>query len=150
MDEAELAAQLSLLLGEELADRIPDLNRVLLAIEREPSSEPLHRELHRVLHVVKGASRSAGIIPVEAACHELETLLAAVPPGAPVPTSTLASAMRFADQLEVARLQLVAGNPVVLEASPSEPAAASPPRSRRSRRSRRPMRASASRRSIST
>ena len=62
MDERELAAQLSLLLGEELADRIPDLNRVVLALERESSSEELHRELHRLLHVVKGASRSAGIV----------------------------------------------------------------------------------------
>lgn len=126
MDEAELAAQLSLLLGEELTDRIPDLNRVLLAIEREPSSEPLQRELHRVLHVVKGASRSAGIVAIEAACHEIETLLAAVAPGTPVPATTLDTAIRFADQLEVARVQLVAGQPVTLGASEQAPVVPSP------------------------
>ncbi len=128
MDEADLAAQLSLLLGEELTDRIPDLNRVLVAIERAPSDEPLRRELHRVIHVIKGASRSAGIVAVEAGCHELETDLATVEPGSPIPPSFLETAIRFADQLEVARTQLVAGQPVTLglapAAAPTEPAAA--------------------------
>ena len=90
MDEADLAAQLSLLLGEELADRIPDLNGVLLAIERAPSDPSLARELHRLIHVVKGASRSAGLVEIEAACHELETLLAAVEPETAIPSTTIA------------------------------------------------------------
>ncbi|HET9992406.1 MAG TPA: response regulator [Kofleriaceae bacterium] len=118
MDEADLAAQLSQLLGEELADRIPDLNGVLLAIERAPSDLALARELHRLIHVVKGASRSAGMIEIEAACHELETLLAAVEPGTEIPASTIARGVTFADQLEQARKQLVAGQPVTLAAQP--------------------------------
>jgi two-component system, chemotaxis family, sensor kinase CheA len=114
VDEADLAAQLSLLLGEELADRIPDLTGVLLAIERAPSDLALARELHRLIHVVKGASRSAGMIEIEAACHELETLLAAVEPGKDIPSSTIARGITFTDQLEQARKQLVAGQPVSL------------------------------------
>ena len=114
MDEADLAAQLSLLLGEELADRIPDLNGVLLAIERAPSDLALARELHRLIHVVKGASRSAGMVEIEAACHELETLLATVEPGTAIPSSTIARGIAFTDQLEQARKQLSAGQPVTL------------------------------------
>ena len=116
MLEADLAAQLSQLLGEELADRIPDLNGVLLAIERAPSDLALARELHRLIHVVKGASRSAGITEIESACHELETLLAAVEPGTEIPSSTISRGVSFADQLEQARKQLVAGQPVTLAA----------------------------------
>ncbi|MEP6862289.1 MAG: ATP-binding protein, partial [Deltaproteobacteria bacterium] len=123
MDEADLAAQLSLLLGEELADRIPDLNGVLLAIERAPSDPSLARELHRLIHVVKGASRSAGLVEIEAACHELETLLAAVEPETAIPPTTIAHGIRFTDQLEQARKQLVAGQPVTLAAPAVEPSA---------------------------
>jgi two-component system, chemotaxis family, sensor kinase CheA len=125
VDEADLAAQLSVLLGEELADRIPDLNGVLLAIERVPSDAALARELHRLIHVVKGASRSAGIVEIEAACHELETLLAAVEPGTEIPSSTIASGISFTDRLEQARKQLVAGQPVTLAAPPVEVATTS-------------------------
>lgn len=114
VDEADLAAQLALLLGEELADRIPDLNAVLLAIERAPGDLALARELHRLIHVVKGASRSAGMVEIEAACHDLESLLAAVEPGTAIPGSTLASGIEFVDQLEHARRQLTAGEPVTL------------------------------------
>ncbi|MEO8553298.1 MAG: Hpt domain-containing protein, partial [Kofleriaceae bacterium] len=108
MDEAELAAQLAVLLGEELADRIPDLNKVLLALERAPSDGELLRELHRLIHVVKGASRSAGMLEIEAACHALETLLADVGPGMAAPASLIASGIAFIDQLERARQGLVA------------------------------------------
>lgn len=114
MDEADLAAQLALLLGEELADRIPDLNGVLLAIERTPSDLALARELHRLIHVVKGASRSAGMVEIEAGCHELESLLATVEPGTAIPSTTIASGIAFTDQLEQARKQLSAGEPVSL------------------------------------
>jgi len=116
VDEADLAAQLALLLGEELADRIPDLNGVLLSIERTPSDVALARELHRLIHVVKGASRSAGMVEIEAACHELESLLATVEPGAAIPATTIARGINFTDQLEQARKQLVAGQPVSLVA----------------------------------
>ena len=116
MDEADLAAQLALLLGEELADRIPDLNGVLLAIERTPSDLALARELHRLIHVVKGASRSAGMVEIEAGCHELESLLATVEPGTAIPATTIASGIAFTDQLEHARKQLSAGEPVSLAA----------------------------------
>jgi two-component system chemotaxis sensor kinase CheA len=109
VDEADLAAQLSVLLGEELADRIPDLNAVLLALEQAPSDLALARELHRLIHVVKGASRSAGMLDIESACHELETLLAAVEPGTALPAPTIARGISFTDQLEQARRQLVAG-----------------------------------------
>ncbi|MEO8846941.1 MAG: response regulator [Kofleriaceae bacterium] len=128
MDEADLAAQLSLLLGEELADRIPDLTGVLLAIERAPSDLALARELHRLIHVVKGASRSAGMIEIEAACHELETLLAAVEPGTDIPSSTIARGITFTDQLEQARKQLVAGQPVSLAAQSVEVSTETPER----------------------
>jgi two-component system chemotaxis sensor kinase CheA len=116
VDEADLAAQLALLLGEELADRIPDLNGVLLAIERTPSDLALARELHRLIHVVKGASRSAGMVEIEAGCHELESLLATVEPGTAIPATTIASGIAFTDQLEHARKQLSAGEPVSLAA----------------------------------
>jgi two-component system chemotaxis sensor kinase CheA len=128
VDEADLAAQLSLLLGEELADRIPDLNGVLLAIEREPSDVALARELHRLIHVVKGASRSAGMVEIEAACHQLETLLAAVEPGTEIPSSTIARGIAFTDQLEQARKQLMAGQTVTLAESPIEVAPDTPER----------------------
>ncbi len=127
MNEADLAAQLSLLLAEELADRIPDLNGVLLAIERAPNDVTLARELHRLIHVVKGASRSAGMVEIEAACHELETLLAGVEPGSDIPSSVIAHGIAFTDQLEQARKQLAAGQPVSL-AAPAEPPAAEPER----------------------
>ena len=129
MDEADLAAQLALLLGEELADRIPDLNGVLLSIERTPSDVALARELHRLIHVVKGASRSAGMVEIEAACHELESLLATVEPGAAIPATTIARGINFTDQLEQARKQLVAGQPVSLAApvvTTEEPPTATP------------------------
>lgn len=127
MDEADLAAQLSLLLAEELADRIPDLNGVLLAIERTPGDVALAHELHRLVHVVKGASRSAGIVEIEAACHELETLLAAIEPGGEIPASTIARGIHFADQLEEARKQLAAGRPVTYGVPEARGAVASDP-----------------------
>lgn len=130
MDEADLAAQLALLLGEELADRIPDLNGVLLAIERTPSDLALARELHRLIHVVKGASRSAGMVEIEAGCHDLESLLATVEPGTAIPATTIARGIAFTDQLEQARKQLSAGQPVSLapptEAAQQEAAPAAP------------------------
>ncbi|HEY0255482.1 MAG TPA: ATP-binding protein, partial [Kofleriaceae bacterium] len=90
--------------------------RVVLALEREPASTELHRELHRLIHVVKGASRSAGIVEIEASCHALETLLAAVEPGAAVPPEMLVSAIGLIDQLQRARAQLAAGVAVDLSA----------------------------------
>ncbi|CAN5449077.1 response regulator [soil metagenome] len=125
VDEADLAAQLALLLGEELADRIPDLNGVLLAIERTPSDLALARELHRLIHVVKGASRSAGMVEIEAGCHDLESLLATVEPGTAIPATTIARGISFTDQLEQARKQLSAGQPVTLGA-PTEVAQEAP------------------------
>lgn len=111
MNEAELAEQLAVLLGEELADRIPELDRVLIALEREPAEIALRHELQRLLHVVKGASRSAGKVDIEAAAHDLETHLATVAEGSAVPSATIELALQFAQQLEVARTLLTGGPP---------------------------------------
>ena len=111
MNEADLAAQLALLLGEELADRIPDLDRVLLALDREPSDADLLAELRRLLHVIKGASRSAGKVEIEQGTHEIETSLADVAPGTAIPPEILATAAAFVKQLEVARMELSAPPP---------------------------------------
>ncbi|MEO8701150.1 MAG: response regulator [Kofleriaceae bacterium] len=112
MDEAELAAQLSLLLAEELADRIPDLSRVVLALERAPGDAALAGELRRLLHVIKGASRSAGELGIESGTHELETLLAPVEAGAVIPPAILERSMALVDELEETRKRL-AGGPTV-------------------------------------
>ncbi len=117
MDERELQAQLSALLAEELGERIPDLNRLLLAIDRERSNDALVRELHRLIHVVKGASRSAGLVAVEAQCHELETLLGTVEPSSAVSTEIIEAGMHFADELERARDRLLGGVPAEPEPS---------------------------------
>lgn len=106
MDEAELRAQLAALLAEELADRIPALNQALIALERAPADAATLREIKRLVHVVKGASRSAGLLDVEAASHELETLLGTVPDGDAVPATSIEAGIKFVDLLEKARRKL--------------------------------------------
>ena len=132
MDEHELALrrQLSALFAEELADRVDELRRVAADLDARPSSPEGQAALHRVLHVIKGASRSVGEEPIEAACHRIETLLAQHGTGEPLPTGMT---YELADALDEARAALRAGTAVAAQrfdriaSADHSPAGAPPP-----------------------
>lgn len=68
----------------EAAEHIQAMNRVLLALERNPPQEEraeLVEEIFREAHSLKGASNAAGFGEVEATAHRLESVLGAVRSG---------------------------------------------------------------------
>ena len=65
--------------ADELDERVADMERSLLALER-PAPDNVHAEearaLFRAAHSLKGAARAVGVKEIEAVCHELESRLA--------------------------------------------------------------------------
>lgn len=61
---------------DELGELVGQANEHLLALERAPADPEQLRSLFRIMHTLKGAARSAGVLPVEEHCHRLEALLA--------------------------------------------------------------------------
>ena len=64
---------------DELDERVRDLERNLLAYERESDPQDRARrvtELFRAVHSLKGAAHAVGLTPLAALCHELESRLA--------------------------------------------------------------------------
>ncbi len=131
MDEHEqsLRRQLSAMFAEELADRVDELRRVAAELETSPGSPEARAALHRALHVVKGASRSVGEAPIEAACHRVETQLAEVAVDGLPPTALVyeladaldeaRGALRQSTPLSVLRFDRIAAtDPVIAEAEP--------------------------------
>lgn len=66
---------------DELDERVADMERDLLALER-PAPDNVHAEevraLFRAAHSLKGAARAIGVREIETVCHELESRLAPV------------------------------------------------------------------------
>jgi two-component system chemotaxis sensor kinase CheA len=75
MNNDRLAARLRATFAAELGEQVEAMNRVLLALEAEPTEPAGLRSLFRVAHTLKGAARTADVPPVEELCHTLETML---------------------------------------------------------------------------
>ncbi len=80
----ELYQRLLSVFSSEAAERIQRVNHDLMALERgvdgEEAAESL-TEIMRELHTLKGAGGSVNLEPVEALCHQLESLFAPVQNG---------------------------------------------------------------------
>lgn len=76
MNKDHLNARLLVTFIGELEEQVRTMNAELLALEAEPTDAEHLKSLFRVAHTLKGAARAAGVVPVEQACHRLETLLA--------------------------------------------------------------------------
>lgn len=84
MDRPDLIQRLMATFLGELQELVRDLERDLLRLE--PSHDPAERaellgSLFRSAHSLKGAARSVGMQPIEAACHRLEDLFASLRDG---------------------------------------------------------------------
>ncbi len=69
---------------DELDERRGDLERDLLAFERERRPAERTRgvaQMFRAVHSLKGAAHAVGVAPLESLCHDLESRLAAVREG---------------------------------------------------------------------
>lgn len=80
-DQGPAAARLLLTFLDELDERLADIERHLLALERQQGPAELARrvaEMFRAVHSLKGAAHAVGLAPLETLCHALESRLAAV------------------------------------------------------------------------
>jgi two-component system chemotaxis sensor kinase CheA len=98
---------------EELNERVADMERGLLALER-PAANDVHseevRSLFRAAHSLKGAARAIGQREIETVCHELESRLAPVRAGSGTPDAPLLELLfRARDALADAGVRLRAG-----------------------------------------
>src|SRR5437867_10919823 len=77
---------------DELDERVADMERDLLALER-PAADSVHaeevRSLFRAAHSLKGAARAIGLPEIETVCHELESRLAPVRSSGGTPDASL-------------------------------------------------------------
>ena len=84
MNKDALAKRLMATYVDELDDQVRALNRGLLELEKTPpgpaQAESL-KTLLRAAHSLKGASRSVNVGVIEAACHQLESVFAALQSG---------------------------------------------------------------------
>jgi two-component system, chemotaxis family, sensor kinase CheA len=81
MDKDELLQRLLGTFLAELEEHVHTLNHDLLALEQQSDpavTSALLATMFRAAHSLKGAARSVDVGPIEAACHRLETILAAV------------------------------------------------------------------------
>jgi len=81
--DAPRAQALAVFAAESL-DRVKTINRRLMTLERDPSSEMganALSEIMRELHTLKGSSATVHVEPVESLAHQLEALLGAVRDG---------------------------------------------------------------------
>jgi two-component system, chemotaxis family, sensor kinase CheA len=77
-------AQVLAVFAAESLDRVKTINRRLMTLERDPSSEMganALSEIMRELHTLKGSSATVHVEPVESLAHQLEALLGAVRDG---------------------------------------------------------------------
>ncbi|MBX6364092.1 MAG: response regulator [Gemmatimonadetes bacterium] len=81
MKRDDLAARLLATFVGELEEQVRAMNADLLALESAPGDPERLRSLFRAAHTLKGAAHAAGVPLVAAACHEMETLLAAARDG---------------------------------------------------------------------
>lgn len=85
MNKDALIQQLMATYVDEIDDEARALNRDLLALEKAPPEAErldLFKSLLRTAHTLKGASRTVNVGLVEAACHQLEDVFAALQRGA--------------------------------------------------------------------
>lgn len=95
----------------ELEEHIRALERDALALEKDPGDGRAERwkTLFRTAHSLKGAARSAGVSPIEQACHGLEAILGAARDGEVLPGAGVVQLLlSAADALEDARNRLQA------------------------------------------
>ena len=76
MQQEQLAARLLATFQDELDEQLKTLDGDLLALENDSSDQGHLSSVFRVLHTLKGASRAAGVRPIEELCHALETACA--------------------------------------------------------------------------
>lgn len=84
MDRKDLIQHLMTTFQGELQELVRDLERDLLRLEKEEDRQEraeLLRKLFRTAHSLKGAARSVDVRPIEAACHHLEDIFAALRDG---------------------------------------------------------------------
>src|ERR1700722_3177118 len=81
MDKEQLVQRLMATFREELEEHVRALNRDLLALKKDPGAQQRLKSLFRTAHSLKGAARSVNLGLLEAACHSLEEILAAVRDG---------------------------------------------------------------------
>jgi len=84
MDKDELLHRLLGTFLAELEEHVRTLNHDLLALEQQENTaarSAVLATMFRAAHSLKGAARSVDVGPIEAACHRLETILAAVRDG---------------------------------------------------------------------
>jgi two-component system, chemotaxis family, sensor kinase CheA len=84
MDKGKLIQRLMATFLDELEEHVRTLNQELLALEKGPPAEEAEQRLKavfRAAHSLKGAARSVSVHPIEAACHQLEEILAAARDG---------------------------------------------------------------------
>ncbi|MGZ3459122.1 MAG: Hpt domain-containing protein, partial [Archangium sp.] len=120
MDRDRLAQALMATFLEELEGHVAALNRDLLALEKAPSPArfgELMTSLLRTVHSVKGASRAVNEGIIEAACHRLEEVLAAVQRLGHAPPEWMELGFTTADALDdagrrLAQKQELRGSPL--------------------------------------
>jgi two-component system chemotaxis sensor kinase CheA len=98
---------------DELDERVADMERDLLALER-PAADSVHaeevRSLFRAAHSLKGAARAIGLPEIETVCHELESRLAPVRSSGGIPDASLIELLLASrDALADAGVRLRAG-----------------------------------------
>jgi len=79
--DADLHGQLVAIFGAEVSERVPAMNRHLLALEEDPDGGELDQQLaglFREAHSLKGAAGAVGMGAVEAIAHRLESVFQAV------------------------------------------------------------------------
>ena len=91
MDRDKLIERLAATFLEELDEHVRVFNRELLALEQQPTEPWAERiqTLFRAAHSLKGAARAVSAVRVEAICHRLEEVLAAVRDGHSSPSREL-------------------------------------------------------------
>jgi two-component system chemotaxis sensor kinase CheA len=108
--QADLVARLRAMFVEELDEQVQAANEHLLALERAPDDGEQLRSLFRVMHTLKGAARSAGVLPVERLCHRLEAMLASArDEGRALSRQELDTLFAGADRLAAAQTMLQGG-----------------------------------------
>ena len=129
MDTDRLTKRLMATFLGELEDHVRALERDLLALEKQPepaARKELFATLFRTAHSLKGAARSVGVGPLEAAGHRLEELFAAGRDGrTPVDAAYFNLVLPTVDEIRATgeRLQARAGNGhAMAEVRPAEQA----------------------------
>jgi two-component system chemotaxis sensor kinase CheA len=122
MDSDARARRLMPTFLEELIDVTRALSRDALALEKGPPPErraELLRELFRTAHSLKGAAAAVNVVPIAAACHSLEEILAAARDRqAPLGADVCALLLATVDAVEEAGMRLREQQP--LTGSPLE------------------------------